>query len=280
VFYPHLLPLLEQPFRDPSICVGGDGNYYLTGTTGHPTWWDTNQGIEVWKSVDLKSWTPLGFVWKFESDATWQKEIREGKRAIWAPEIHFLKGTYWLAYSVNYGGTGLLKSQTGKPEGPYRDVSPDGPLTEGIDASLFEDVDGQVYFVFQNGQIARMNEAMTKLVEPPRLLVPTNHTQVGFEGAFLFRYQNQYFMSCAEFKGDEYDCMVAGSPTLNSPYGERYRAVHHGGHNMFFQDKAGKLWSTFFGNDPQAPFRERFSLLQIELDAKGHLQPVGTVQSD
>ena len=59
---PPMKPLFDYPLRDTSICVGGDGMYYLTGTTGDiPTWWtDQRRRIRVWKSADLKTWEPLG----------------------------------------------------------------------------------------------------------------------------------------------------------------------------------------------------------------------------
>jgi len=270
---PPIEPLFDFPVRDTSVCVGGDGAYYLTGTTGHPTWWKTNEGIRVWKSADLKTWQPLGLVWTFERDGTWQKAFRGGRRAIWAPEIHYLKGTFWLTYCVNYGGTGILRSTTGKPEGPYADVKPDGPLTGEIDASLFQDDDGAVYFVYQDGKIARMKDDMTGLAEAPRLLKPANADHVGFEGAFLFKAAGRYYLACAEFNRKHYDCMIAGSDKLLGPYGDRYLAVPHGGHNMFFKDRAGRWWSTFFGHDPAAPFRERPAMLRVEFDKDGRIRP-------
>ena len=278
---PEISPAIDMPIRDTSVCLGGDGFYYLTGTTGHPTWWTTNDGLRVWRSKDLQSWEPLGLVWNFEDDATWQKPFDSaGRRAIWAPEIHYLKSTYWIAYSMNYpgGGTGLLKSTTGKPEGPYEDVHPDGPITSGIDASLFEDDDGQVYYVWQEGRIAKMNEAMTDLEGPTMLLAPSNFQHVGFEGAFVFKANNQYHLVCAEFIGhgddQRYHCVVASSDNLLGPYGERYIAIPHGGHNMVFEDKDGNLRATFFGNDPGAPFRERAAILKVEFDESGKLRPV------
>ena len=123
---PAIKPLFDYPVRDTCVCLGPGWTYYLTGTTGHPTWWQTNEGIRVWKSKDLKAWEPLGLVWSFEKDATWQK-AKDGKRAIWAPELHYFKGTFWIAYCVNYGGTGILRSKTGKAEGPYEDVKPGRP---------------------------------------------------------------------------------------------------------------------------------------------------------
>jgi beta-xylosidase len=272
---PPMKPLFDYPVRDTSICIGPDKNYYLTGTTGHPTWWKTNDGIRIWKSADLKKWELLGMVWKNE-DGTWQKEIREGNRALWAPEIHYIHGTFWLTYCMNYpnkGGTGLLKSTTGKAEGPYVDVHPKGPLTEEIDASLFVDDDGKVYFIYQDGKIARLNDEMNELAEKPHLLKPANFEHVGFEGAFMTKIDGKYVLVAAEFNDGNYDCMAAVSDKIDGPYSDRYLAIPHGGHNMLFKDLDGRWRSTFFGSDDNAPFRERPAILRIETDGKGRIRP-------
>jgi xylan 1,4-beta-xylosidase len=275
---PPMKPLFDYPLRDTSICVGGDGMYYLTGTTGDTkTWWTFNDGtIRVWKSADLKTWKPLGAVWTVEQ-GTWQK-VKHGKeRALWAPEIHYIKGTFWLTPCMNFGGTALLKSTSGKAEGPYVDVHPQGPLTGEIDASLFADEDGKVYFVFQNGEIARLNDAMTDLAEKPRLLKPWNADQVGFEGAFLTKIKGRYVLICAEFNDRlgtrTYDCMAATAKSVYGPYGPRYLAISHGGHNMLFKDKQSQWRSTFFGSDPKAPFQERPGILALDVDDEGHIRP-------
>ncbi len=179
---------------------------------------------------------------------------------------------------MNYGGTGVLRSRTGKAEGPYVDIKPEGPLTGEIDASLFADDDGKVYFVYQDGKIARMKDDMTGLAEEPRLLKPSNAAHVGFEGANLCKIQGRYVLICAEFNRRDanqstYDCMAASADAIYGPYGDRYEAVPHGGHNLFFADKDGKWWSTFFGNDATAPFRERPALLRIEVGQDGKIRP-------
>lgn len=281
---PPIKPLFDFPVRDTSICVGPDGTYYLTGTTGHPTWWKTNDGVRVWKSKELKRWDFLGLVWSIEEHGTWQKKFVDGKRAVWAPEIHYINGTFWIPYCMNYLGTGLLKSTTGKAEGPYIDVKKDGPLTGEIDASLFQDDDGKVYFVYQNGKIARMKDDMSGLAEKPRLLKPSNHKHVGFEGAFITKMGAKYLLVCAEFnkRGNSgtYDCMIASSDKLLGPYGERYLAIPHGGHNMLFEDREGNWYSTFFGaakrHDKTAPFNERPAILRIETDENGRVRPLLT----
>src|SRR5674476_100881 len=100
--YPELprtfTPLFDYPIRDTSICLGGDGMYYLTGTTGSPDWWAVTADIQIWKSPNLINWMPLiteprkrTAVWNIDRDGTWQKEIklRDGApfRSMWAPEI-------------------------------------------------------------------------------------------------------------------------------------------------------------------------------------------------
>jgi len=37
-----------------------------------------------------------------------------------------------------------------------------------------------------------------------------------------------------------YNCYAASSDKLLGPYGPRYLAIAHGGHNMIFKDKAGQ----------------------------------------
>ncbi len=99
------------------------------------------------------TWEPLGLVWEIDRHGTWHKERDpEGNLALWAPEIHYLKDIFWLTYSLSWrfpnrprGRCGLLRSESGRAEGPYVDVAT-GPLTSDIDASLFQD-DGAVYWV-------------------------------------------------------------------------------------------------------------------------------------
>ena len=284
-------PLFDGALRDPSVCIGPDGIYYLTGTSannpagGKDTtgWWFVNEGIRIWKSRDLKHWEPLGLIWSLDKDAARAKDFKVEKgirrRALWAPEINYIKGTFWLTYSMNYGGCGLLKSTTGKPEGPYKDVKTDGPLTNGrIDASLFQDDDGKVYFVYQNGLLARMKDDMTGFAEEPKLLTPLNNYQVGFEGAFLTKYNGKYILICAESNTNNgvstYDCMSAVADNIYGPYGDRYLAIPHGGHNMIFKTMDGKWMSTFFGSDGTAIFNEKPGILPIEFSSDWHFHPL------
>ena len=294
---PGLRKLMDTPLRDTSICRGPDGTWYLTGTV--EPFWGFNEGIKLWKSPDLTNWTALGFVWKYGA-SPWHRQFLDAKKPLWAPEVHHLKSTFWLTYSMpgwdgtaKTSGSGLLQSTTGKPEGPYADMQPAERMGDEIDASLFEDDDGAVYFLWHSGKIARLKPDMSGLAEPYHWLKttvsdpnPKHHSglcagifgkdsfdHVGYEGMFLFKRAGRYYLCCSENFDSRYSCAVAISTNLFGPYGARYEAIPHGGHNVFFQDGKGQWWSTYFGSDDSAPWQERPGVLPIQFDPGGRIVP-------
>ncbi len=69
---PNIKPLIpDTQLRDTIVILGGDGNYYMTGSSGADIW-DFNDGIELWRSADLKKWDYAGEVWSFDKDGTWE----------------------------------------------------------------------------------------------------------------------------------------------------------------------------------------------------------------
>ena len=248
-----LRQLMSTPLRDPSICRGPDGTWYLTGTV--PPFWSYNEGIKVWRSKDFTNWVPLGFVWKY-GRSPWHAKYLEAKKPLWAPEIHFLRKTFWLTYSLpgwdgtgRTSGCGLLKSTTGRAEGPYADVQPGERLGGEIDASRHHS--GLCAGIFGTNSF----------------------DHVGFEGMFVFKANGRYYLDCSDECNGRYSCFIATATNLYGPYGERYEAIPHGGHNMFFCDEKGHWWSTFFGSDAGAPWRERPGLLPVVFDSQGKVRP-------
>jgi xylan 1,4-beta-xylosidase len=296
---PGLHRLIDTPLRDTSICRGPDGTWYLTGTV--EPFWAFNEGIKLWKSKDLVKWEPLGFVWNY-GGSPWHKPYLEKKKPLWAPEVHYLKGTFWLTYSMpgwdgtaKTSGSGLLRSTTGTPEGPYVDAQPSERLGDEIDASLFEDDDGAVYFLWHSGKMARMKSDMSGLAEPYRWLKtsspdtnPNHHSSlcagifgkesfdhVGYEGMSMFKANGRYYLSCAENFEGRYSCAIATATNIFGPYSGRYEALPHAGHNVFFKDERGQWWSTYFGSDNAAPWRERPGILPVALLRDGRVVPAG-----
>ncbi len=297
-------PLFDHWMRDVWVTTGPDGAYYMTGTTADPSrefpgqvhCWDWNDGLYLWRSDDLVTWDSLGLVWSLDDESIWQsvpKVFGPGEkyprksvngdpldnrfRAVWAPELHYIKsaGNWFMVacmeYSVAGKGSFILRSVSGRPEGPYENIegNAEGPIFPNIDGSLFEDEDGTVYFVGHNHYIARMKPDMSGLAEEIRQLEETPYDPEPYiEGAFIFKHDGKYHLVQAIWshrtaEGDtyvekegltsketrySYDCIIASSDNVYGPYGPRYNAITGGGHNNFFRDVDGRWWATMFYN--------------------------------
>lgn len=291
---PNIRPAWELHLRDGVVTLGGDGNYYLTGSSGDNIW-AYAKGIELWRSRDLKTWDYLGLVWDIDRDAeNWVRKWRNygnkhAVRAVWAPEIHYMKGNYFICFSMCPGGVGILKSATGKPEGPYVNAFTEhGPIVSGIDPTLFEDEDGTPYFTWSGGgQIARLKDDMSGFAEKFRRVefvdydtIPSHHADkcvkrgmkdLGHEGVVLFKHNGKYYLGAADTYEGRYSTCLAVSDNIYGPYKMRHEAVPCAGGTGFFKDRDGKWWESIFGNDGQSPFREKIGFVRVDFDKDGRV---------
>ena len=249
---------MGEKIRDPFILLGPDGNYYLTGTTAGTHWGDTI-GVKVWKSADLCEWKSLGFVWNLNTDGKtgWYfnrpaKDFQvKNPYAVWAPEIHYFNDTWWLTVSRNGGGHGLLKSISGKVEGPYEETATH--YDKGIDSHLFGD-NGKVYYCYGANRIALMETGMEGLQEHDfaALELPGKHP-MGYEGILMMKYADKYLWMASGRYGYEptntYDLYYAVSERLDRGYGARRMAIKNAGHGNLFCDKDGQWWCTAFDHE-------------------------------
>ena len=276
-------PLFDHPLRDAALCRGPDGTWYMTGTEASRAAdgtldWSNNRGIRLWKSTDRKEWADLGYVWEIERNGKdWQKaghldltcgaEPRIG-RAVTAPEIHYLKGTFWIAYSMNGQGAGLLRSTSGRAEGPYEDL---GMMTRtGRDPSLFKDADGTVYWVLGPGLVAAMDEDMSGLVGPVQALFTNvmwyprylrRPENMGIWGSHLARQGEWYIWTFTTRTGrlgiNSIDTMASWSKSLDGPWHEPCLMLANGGQSTLVPDGTGGWLATVSGEDEysQWPYR-------------------------
>lgn len=260
-----------ETMRDPSVTLGGDGNYYLVGTLDGYGYHRPAGGVKLWRSADLKNWTDLGFVWRWEGMGY---DFGGNIAELWAPEIMWSARdkTYYLAFSVQERGVGgktwLYRSKTGRAEGPYENTAK-SYLVKGIDGFPFEDDDG-LYFLWGGGSIAKLNARRDGFDGPVRQLVDVDGDHVGYEGNGLIKVDGVYFLTGAEWNGPlrthgTYDMMYGTSKSLFGPYTQRRLGAPHGGHGTAFRAKDGRYWYTMFGNDPTAPWRMHFGLVPIDI---------------
>ena len=291
---PAIRPLHDVHIRDTIVCLGGDGQYYMTGSTGDNIW-AVNDGVELWRSKDLKDWHYLGLVWSIEHDGVWERNWRMRKgvpfRALWAPEIHYIRGNYWIVHSMSRAGVAILKSSTGRPEGPYvHAFSPDTPLHGGIDATLFEDDDGSVWFTLGSAdEIVRLNDDLSGFAGPWQKMAavedeydldPNHHRKecaakglrhFGYEGATMFKRGGIYYLGVVDRYEGRYSFAMWMSDTPTGPWRNRHEGPPCCGGGNFLRDKQGNWWVTFFGNDEASPWREKPGLVRVDFAHDGRV---------
>ena len=268
---------LNERVRDPFVLNGPDGYFYMTGTTAGTHWGDT-VGVRLWRSKNLAEWEDFGFVWKLFEDDTAQRSWHfdqsskftdsKNPKAIWAPEIHFLNGNWWIPHCLNGGGHGLLKSTTGSPSGPY--VALPSIALKGIDSHLFQDDDDSTYYLWQSDMIAKMEPDMESLAESPSQLKHDGKHRLGYEGILLLKIGGKYLHIASGRYGyepsDTYDLYYAVSRNLRGPYGKRRMALKNAGHGNLFQDHQDRWWCTAFDHEFVSEHMEKWSLWLVPLE--------------
>ncbi len=146
-----ILPTRKVSVHDPVMAKEGD-TYYL---------FCTGSGISVWSSKDLKSWRKEAPV--FAKAPQWAVDTIPGfKGHIWAPDIFYRNGVYYLYYSVSAFGknTSAIGVATNKTldsssadfkwvdHGRVIQSYPGKTNWNAIDPNIVADEKGTAYMVF------------------------------------------------------------------------------------------------------------------------------------
>ena len=210
--------------RDHFIIKVGP-QWFCTGTSS-PVWTGPNPGVRLLVSDDLIHWRHHS--WLIDASRLPADCPYNGR--FWAPEIHFIRGKYWL--TVNSG-----KVTTEDPKGmkthsiwlftadqvtgPYRLVK--GPLTPHYnnDATLFEDEDGQTYLYASGNGLwqAKIDLPTGNLAAPMQKFLDKREPGYpdwmvgGIEGPFVVKRDGTYFMFFSTWtRGYEVGLLKSKSP--------------------------------------------------------------------
>lgn len=210
--------------RDHAIIRVGD-KWYSTGTS-LPVWTGPNPGVRLLVSDDMINWKQHSMLIdaaKLPADCPYNGRF-------WAPEIHYMKGKYWLI--VNSGkvtaqdpkgmathSIWLFSSE--KVTGPYELVN--GPITPQYnnDATIFEDADGQVYLycsgngLFQAKFDLEKGKIIGELQKFRTARDSVNPTWMwgGIEGPFVLKREDTYYMFFSTWtRGYEVGLLKSKSP--------------------------------------------------------------------
>jgi len=215
--------------HDPVMAKQGD-TYYL---------FCTGNGISVWSSIDLKNWKKEKPV--FGEAPKWAVDTIPGfKGHIWAPDISFYNGKYYLYYSVsafgkNTSAIGLATNTTLNPadanfkwedKGRVIQSYPSKTNWNAIDPHLVADKKGNAYLSFGSFwdglKISRLTSDRLNLAEDAATLktiasrkkssfsnnpisVDDNSKDAGgnaIEAPFIFKKEKYYYL----FASIDYCC--------------------------------------------------------------------------
>lgn len=199
-------PVLPGFHPDPSMVRVGDTYYIATST------FEWFPGVRIHESQDLAHWNLVGA----PLDTTTLLEMK-GNRAsggIWAPDLSYADGTFWLVYTDVKVVEGAFKDMTN-----YLTTAPDvrGPWSDpvrlngvGFDASLFHDDDGRKYLVqqtwdhreyrhpFDGITLTELDPStMTLRRETARTIYAGTEARL-VEGPHLYKVQGRYYLFVAE----------------------------------------------------------------------------------
>ncbi len=222
-------PVFEPVLADPSVFQDPKSKlFYAYGTEDH---WADKKGsrlVPILESKDLVDWKYVGEA--FETKPSWKHE-----GGIWAPDINYVNGQYFLYYSYstwgdNNPGIGLAIADS--PNGPFSDQgmlfsSESIDVPNSIDPFYYEE-DGKKYLFW--GSFSRLPTQGTYAVEltsdGKKAKERTTKIKIAagdFEAVMIHKRKGYYYFfgskgSCCDGINSTYHVMVARSKNLLGPY--------------------------------------------------------------
>jgi len=227
----------------------------------------TGRGISIKTSNDKITWRNAGRVFDRNTLPAWHKEdIPAQDGSLWAPDIHYANGKYYLYYSVSAwmsfnSSIGLATNTTldstlpayrWKDEGKVIDSRNGGEGVNTIDPNAFRDNDGRLWLFYGSYKaglrLVELNPVTGKLLNEQAPQPTTITTSLG-EGVFVIKGGGYYYIfasrgRCCAGMNSTYQIVMGRSKNIKGPY----------------LNKEGKSWvdnnySLFLAGDSTEPGR-------------------------
>ena len=220
--------------HDPTILK--EGSIYYRFSTGH--------NIPISCSPDLVNWTHCGSV--FLAKPGWLLKAVPGVADLWAPDVAFINGKYYLYYAAstfgsNLSAIGLVTSPTLDPKSPDYLWSDLGPVLQStfkdnfnaIDPNIVVEAPGKLWLAYGS----YWSGIKLRRLDPETGLLPAGDSEVfaiasrlqppyAVEGAFILPHKGEYFLfvsfdQCCNGVNSTYKIMVGRSKVISGPYLDR-----------------------------------------------------------
>ena len=275
-------PVFTPILADPSVIKdAATGTFYGYGTEDD---WGDGKGdhlVAIVKSTNLTRWT-------YTRDAFVTKPNWKANGFIWAPDVNYINGKYYMYYSYSIWadpnpGIGLAIADT--PEGPFIDqgkmfLSSEMGVANAIDPFYIED-GGKKFLFFGSYSSAANNGIWGVELSADGKSVPDYSKKINiaagdFEGTMIHKKDGYYYFfgsknNCCDGAASIYQVRVGRSTSLMGPYmdkdghnlknrgsgtllierNERYAGPGHNARLM--KDNAGADWFLYHAIDRGAP---------------------------
>jgi arabinan endo-1,5-alpha-L-arabinosidase len=279
-------PVLNADFPDPGIVHASDGNYYAYATQ------TTGLRIQVARSRDLVSWTPLGEA--LPTRPSWATQSQN----FWAPDVSEHGGVFVMYFSAQIDASQRTSPSDGfcigmatasSPAGPFVDVGHPVRCGSGfttIDPMAFDDpqTGKQLLYWGSSGSPIAVQElgpdratfaagsAPLLVLSPRSGSDPAAYDTGLIEGPWVTYRAPYYYLF---FSGNNccgsaahYAVMVARSAAATGPFevltapgsAAALPVLRAGdawtapGHNSIVRDAAGTDWMLYHAIDPAQPY--------------------------
>lgn len=212
--------------HDPSMVKTTSGRYYLFYTGG---------GIQITTSTDRVHWSSAGQV--LPGGATWAKSYG-GWNDLWAPDVSYHNGMYWLYYAVssfghNHSAIGLATSSTAAP-GSWTDhglvySSQSSSNYNALDPALMVDASGRWWLSlgsFWSGiKMIQIDPATGKQLasNTTRYNIAQRSGADALEASYIYPHGGYYYLFtsfdyCCRGTSSTYRIMVSRATNPTGPY--------------------------------------------------------------
>lgn len=277
-------PVVAKSLPDPTILKTKDNVFYLYAT-------ENTRNVPIYKSTNLVDWTFVGTAFTDQSRPSF-----EPKGGIWAPDIEYIDGKYYLYYSMSvWGGEqtcGIGVAVADSPEGPFVDKgkifrSNEIGVTNSIDQFYIEE-NGKKYLFwgsFRGIYAIQLSDDGLGVKDGAEKI---HIAGTAFEGTYIYKKGDYYYLfasigRCCEGVNSTYELVVGRSKSLFGPYvdksgkamkengyelviGKNDRFVGNGHCSEIVQDKDGKDWILYHGVDLEQPKGRLLLLDQVRWD--------------
>jgi len=234
------LPMVHDP-----VIIRQDSTYYV---------FCTGWGISAFSSKDMKHWTQQSPV--FAKAPDWAVQAIPGFRGhIWAPDISYHNGQYYLYYAVSAFGknTSAIGVATNKTldttskdfkwvdHGKVVQSVPNRDMWNAIDPNLIVDEKNTPWLVFGsfwNGmKLVELNNDLLSVAQPEQwytvatrkrdfILPDSVAGDAAIEGPFIYKKDKYYYLFvsfdyCCRGEKSTYKMMVGRSENVYGPYVDR-----------------------------------------------------------